>query len=226
MRILIIEDEYGLADAISEMLKKENFLVDIITDGEKGENEALTGIYDLIILDVMLPGKNGFEILKTLKREKIKTPIIMLTAKSEMDDKLQGLENGADDYITKPFSTRELLARIRNILRRNNDIEETNLLEYNDLKLNLNTCMLTCKDNKVVITGKELELLQLLMIHKKQVGNREALANKIWGYNSEAEYNNVEVYISFIRKKLKILKSNVKIKAIRGVGYKLEVEDD
>lgn len=226
MRILIIEDEYGLADAISEMLKKENFLVDIITDGEEGENESLTGIYDLIILDVMLPGKNGFEILKTLKREKIKTPIIMLTAKSEMDDKLQGLENGADDYITKPFSTRELLARIRNILRRNNDIEETNLLEYNDLKLNLNTCMLTCKDNNVVITGKELELLQLLMIHKKQVVNREALANKIWGYNSEAEYNNVEVYISFIRKKLKILKSNVKIKAIRGVGYKLEVEDD
>ena len=195
MRILIIEDEYGLADAISEMLKKENFLVDIITDGEEGENEALTGIYDLIILDVMLPGKNGFEILKTLKREKIKTPIIMLTAKSEMDDKLQGLENGADDYITKPFSTRELLARIRNIL-----------LEYNDLKLNLNTCMITCKDNNVVITGKELELLQLLMIHKKQVVNREALANKIWGYNSEAEYNNVEVYISFIRKKLKILK--------------------
>ena len=112
MRILIIEDEYGLADAVSEILKKENFLVDISTDGEEGEIEALTGIYDLIILDVMLPGKNGFDILKTLKRERIKTPIIMLTAKLEMDDKLQGLENGADDYITKPFSTRELLARV------------------------------------------------------------------------------------------------------------------
>jgi DNA-binding response OmpR family regulator len=226
VHILIIEDEYGLADAISEMLKKENFLVDIITDGEDGENEALTGIYDLIILDVMLPNKNGFEILKTLKQEKLKTPIIMLTAKSEMDDKLLGLENGADDYITKPFHTRELLARVKNILKRNNDIEELNCLEFGDLKLDLSGCRLKCKENSIIINGKELELLQLIMINKNQIVNREVLANKIWGYDSEAEYNNVEVYISFIRKKLKILKSNVKIKAVRGVGYKLEVIND
>lgn len=127
MRILIIEDEFALADAVAETLKKEKFLVDIRTDGEEGEYEALTGIYDLIILDVMLPNKNGFEILETLKKEKIKTPIIMLTAKSEMDDKLQGLENGADDYITKPFHIRELVARVKVILRRNKNVEEFSL---------------------------------------------------------------------------------------------------
>lgn len=226
MRILIIEDEYALADAISEILKQEKFIVDIETDGEKGEDEALTDIYDLILLDVMLPGKDGFQILETLRKEKVKASIIMLTAKSEIDDKLQGLENGADDYITKPFSMRELVARIKNVLKRSNGVQSMNYLEYGDLKLDLDNCILMCKNNSIVINGKELEMLQLLMINNKQVVNREMLANKIWGYNSEAEYNNVEVYITFIRRKLKILKSNVKIKAIRGIGYKLEVEDD
>lgn len=139
MRILIIEDEYPLADAISETLKKENFNVDIVTDGIDGENEALTGIYDLILLDIMLPGKDGFEILQSIKRKKIKTPIIMLTAKSQMNDKLQGIENGVDDYITKPFHTRELLARIKNILKRTNDVDSINKLEFGDLTLNLDT---------------------------------------------------------------------------------------
>lgn len=163
MRILIIEDEYPLADAISETLKKENFNVDIVTDGIDGENEALTGIYDLILLDIMLPGKDGFEILQSIKREKIKTPVIMLTAKSQMNDKLQGLENGADDYITKPFHTRELLARIKNILKRTNDVDSINKLEFGDLTLNLDTCQISCNENSIVINGKELELLQLLM---------------------------------------------------------------
>jgi DNA-binding response OmpR family regulator len=226
MRILIIEDEYGLADAISEMLKKENFITDIVTDGKEGEDEALTNIYDLIILDVMLPNKNGFEILKDLRQEKIKTPIIMLTAKSELQDKLQGLENGADDYITKPFHTRELLARVKVILKRNNNMEDVNNLEYENLKLSLDTCQIFYNDMAMPINGKELELLQMLMINQNQVVEREKMANKIWGYDSEAEYNNVEVYISFIRKKLKLLKSKVKIKSIRGIGYKLEVEDD
>lgn len=223
MRILIIEDEYPLADAISETLKKENFNVDIVTDGIDGENEALTGIYDLILLDIMLPGKNGFEILQSIKQEKIKTPIIMLTAKSQMNDKLQGLENGADDYITKPFHTRELLARIKNILKRTNDVDSINKLEFGDLTLNLDTCQINCNENFIVINGKELELLQLLMVNKGQVVDREVLANKIWGYDSEAEYNNVEVCITFIRRKFKILKTNVKIKTIRGIGYKLEI---
>lgn len=226
MKILIIEDEYALADAVAEILKKENFMVDIITDGVQGEDEALTGIYDLILLDVMLPGKNGFEILEDLRKEKIKTPIIMLTAKSEMENKLQGLEHGADDYITKPFHMRELVARVKVILKRNNDIDDMNILEYGDIKLNLDSCILSCNTNSIEITGKELEILELLMLNKNQVVDRENLANKIWGYDSEAEYNNVEVYITFIRRKLKILNSNVKIKAVRGIGYKLEVEND
>ena len=137
MKILIIEDEYGLADAISEILKNENFVTTIVTDGEKGEYEALSGIYDLILLDVMLPKKDGFEILKSIRNEKIKTPVIMLTAKSEIDDKLQGLEHGADDYITKPFHMRELLARIKAVLKRTNNLDELNILEFNGLKLKI-----------------------------------------------------------------------------------------
>ena len=222
MKVLIIEDEYALADAISEILKKENFIANIITDGQEGEDEALTGIYDLILLDVMLPSKDGFKILETLKKEKIKTPVIMLTAKSEINDKLKGLENGADDYITKPFHMRELLARVKNVLKRNNNMEEINIIKYEDLCLKLDSCELICNNNTLVINGKELELLRLLMINKTHVVNRETLVNKIWGYDSEAEYNNVEVYITFIRRKLNILKSNVKIKAVRGVGYRLE----
>lgn len=226
MKILIIEDEYSLADAIAETLKKESFDVKIIIDGEEGENEALTNIYDLILLDIMLPNKDGFQILKNLESEKINTPIIILTAKSEIYDKLNGLENGADDYITKPFHMRELVARIKNILKRKSNIEDTNYLEYGDIKLDLKAGRIICNNNKIMINGKELDLLETLLLNKTQVINREILANKIWGYNSDTEYNNVEVYMSFLRKKLKLLKSKVKIKTIRGIGYKLEVEDD
>lgn len=226
MKILIIEDEYSLADAIAETLQKEKFGVNIITNGEDGENEALTNIYDLILLDVMLPKKDGFEILRNLRKEKIDTPVIMLTAKSEISDKLNGLENGADDYITKPFHTRELVARVKVILKRKINIQDTNVLEYSDLKLDLVTCKMCVNDTEISINGKELDLLEILLLNKNQIVNREILANKIWGYNSEAEYNNVEVYVSFLRKKLKLLKSKVKIKAVRGIGYKLEEEND
>lgn len=226
MKILIIEDEYSLADAIAETLKKEKFTVTIKTDGEEGEDEALTNIYDLILLDVMLPHKDGFEILNTLKSEKIETPVIMLTAKSEMTDKLNGLENGADDYITKPFHMRELVARVKIILKRKANIEDTNILEFEDLKLDLKNGKMISGENEIQISGKELELLEVLLVNKNQTINREKLADKIWGYDSDAEYNNVEVYISFLRKKLKLLKTKVKIKAVRGIGYKLEVEDD
>lgn len=226
MKILIIEDEYSLADAIAETLKKENFTTNIITNGEEGENEALTNVYDLILLDVMLPQKDGFEILRSLRKEKIETPIIMLTAKSEIYDKLNGLENGADDYITKPFHMRELIARIKVILKRKINIEDTNILEYSDLKLDLRIGKMSANNTEIAINGKELDLLEILLLNKNQIVNREILANKIWGYNSEAEYNNVEVYVSFLRKKLKLLKSKVKIKAVRGIGYKLEEEDD
>ena len=226
MKILIIEDEYSLADAIAETLQKEKFGVNIMSNGEDGENEALTNVYDLIILDVMLPNKDGFEILKNLRKEKIDTPIIMLTAKSEMTDKLNGLEHGADDYITKPFHMRELIARIKVILKRKVNIQDTNVLEYSDLRLDLGSGKMCANDSEIAINGKELDLLEILLLNRNQITSREILANKIWGYNSETEYNNVEVYVSFLRKKLKLLKSKVKIKAVRGIGYKLEEEND
>jgi len=224
LKVLVIEDEYSLADAIKETLEKEALDVTIKTDGLTGEDEALTGIYDLILLDIMLPEKNGFEILKTLKTEKIETPIIILTAKSELDDKLNGLENGAEDYITKPFHMKELVARVKVILKRNSNIEDTNTLVYDDLKLDIKTGKLICKDKEILINGKELNLLEILLINKEKIVSREIIADKIWGFESEAEYNNVEVYISFLRKKLNLLKSNTKIVTVRGIGYKLEVE--
>ena len=226
MKILIIEDEYSLADAISETLKKENFMTNIITDGEEGEDEALTGIYDLILLDIMLPNKDGFKILESLQREKVETPVIILTAKSEIYDKLNGLENGADDYITKPFHIKELVARIKVVLKRKTDVKDLNIIQYEDLSLNLRNGKISCQNNEITINGKELELLEILMINKNQAVSRELLADKIWGYNSDAEYNNVEVYISFLRKKLKLLKSKVEIKTVRGIGYILEVQND
>lgn len=226
MKILVVEDEYSLADAISATLKRENFDVKLAANGIEGEEEALTDVYDLILLDIMLPGKNGFEILKTLRQEKINTPIIILTAKSEIYDKLNGLENGADDYITKPFHMQELVARIKVILKRKANIEDINKLEFGDLKLDLSEGKMISGNNKISINGKELNLLEMLFINKNQIINRETIADKIWGFNSDAEYNNVEVYISFLRKKLKLLNSNVKIKTVRGLGYKMEVDAD
>ena len=226
MKILIIEDEYSLADAISETLKKENFMTNIITDGEEGENEALTGVYDLILLDIMLPNKDGFKILDSLQKAKVETPVIILTAKSEIYDKLNGLENGADDYITKPFHIKELVARIKVVLKRKTDVKDLSIIQYEDLSLNLRNGKISCQNNEITINGKELELLEILMINKNQTVSREILADKIWGYNSDAEYNNVEVYISFLRKKLKLLKSKVEIKTVRGIGYILEVQND
>ena len=222
MNILIVEDEYSLADAIAEMLKSENFNVCIKTNGEDGEDEALTENYDLILLDVMLPKENGFDILRTLNQSKVKTPVIMLTAKSEMNDKLNGLEHGADDYITKPFSMRELMARIKAVLKRTNNIENTEFLEYCDLKLDLKNAKLKCNDYEIQISGKELELFEQLLINKNQILSRDVLAQKIWGFENDAEYNKVEVYITFIRRKLKLIDSKVSIKAVRGIGYKLE----
>ena len=216
MKVLIIEDEYSLADAIAETLKNDKFNVSIETNGEDGENEALTENYDLILLDVMLPKKNGFDILRTLGQAKIKTPIIMLTAKSEIEDKLNGLEHGADDYITKPFAMRELLARIKTVLKRTNNIESTDCLEYGDLVLDLKNAKLKCRNNELQISGKELELLEQLLINKNQISSRESLTERIWGYDSDAEYNNIEVYITFIRRKLKLIDSKVTIKAVRG----------
>lgn len=226
MKILIIEDEYNLADAISSMLISKNYTVDIAMDGEEGLYEALTDIYDLILLDVMLPHKNGFEILKELKSENISAKVIMLTAKSNIDDKMNGFNNGADDYLTKPFHMDELLARV-NIQLRKDDINN-DVLKYEDLELNIKKLILknTTNNQEVSVIGKEFQLIELLIRNKNIVLSKEQIFNKIWGYDSECEINTLEAYISFLRKKLKLINSKVSIKVIRNMGYKLEVKNE
>ena len=227
MKILIIEDEYNLADAISSMLKSKKYIVEIKTDGEDGLEEALTDIYDLIILDVMLPHKNGFEILKSLREEKINAKILMLTAKSTIDDKMIGFNNGADDYLTKPFHMEELIARVNVQLRKNNNMSN-DILELGDIVLNIKSMELCNKneDHKVKIIGKEFQLLELLMNNANRVMEKEQLFVKIWGYDTECDINTLEAYISFIRKKLKLVNSKINLKAIRNMGYVLEVDDE
>lgn len=224
MKILIIEDEYNLADAISSMLTSKNYMVDIATDGEDGLYEALTDIYDLILLDVMLPHKDGFEILKELKDENISAKVIMLTAKSTIDDKMNGFNNGADDYLTKPFHMDELLARV-NIQLRKDDINN-DVLKFEDLELNIKKLSLKniTNNQEVSVIGKEFQLIELLIRNKNIVLSKEQIFNKIWGYDSECEINTLEAYISFLRKKLKLINSKVLIKVIRNMGYKLEVK--
>ena len=227
MKILIIEDEYNLADAISSMLKSKKYSVEIKTDGEEGLEEALTNIYDLIILDVMLPHKNGFEILKELREEKVSAKILMLTAKSTIADKMIGFNNGADDYLTKPFHMEELMARVNIQLRKNNNMSN-DILELGDITLNIKSMELSNKneDHKVKIIGKEFQLIELLMNNANRVMEKEQLFVKIWGYDTECDINTLEAYISFIRKKLKLVKSKINIKAIRNMGYVLEVSDE
>lgn len=223
MRILIIEDEYSLADAISESLIRENYMVDLSYDGESGLNRALCGIYDVIVLDLMLPKINGLEILKYIRSEKISSYVIILTAKGELDDKIKGLDIGGDDYMTKPFHIRELLARIRAVSRRKSDIDDDSLY-FGCLQLNLRTCDIinTGSYQSMTLSGKEFALMEFLFRNKNQVVNREQIAERIWGYDNDSQYNNVEVYISFLRKKIKFLEANMRIKAIRGIGYILE----
>ena len=227
MKVLIIEDEYNLADAISSMLKTQKYDVKIEVDGEKGLEEALTDIYDLIILDVMLPRKNGFEILKELKKESINSKILMLTAKNTIDDKMIGFNNGADDYLTKPFHMEELMARVNVQLRKNTTLS-FDIIELGDLSLNIKSMELSNKNgnHKVKIIGKEFQLMEVLMNNPNRVMEKEQLFVKIWGYDTECDINSLEAYISFIRKKLKLIKSEVKLKAIRNMGYILEVKDE
>ena len=224
MRILIVEDEYNLADAIKSKLEKEKYNVDISSDGEEGLYNALSNIYDLIILDVMLPITNGFEILKEIKENNIESKVIMLTAKSELDDKLSGLNGGADDYITKPFHMDELIARVNIQLRKeySKNIEDT--IKVSDIELNLKTYLLKCitTNETIEISGKEYMILEYLMKNKNIVISKDQIYDKIWGLDNEIESNNLEAYLSFLRKKLNIIGSKVNIKAIRGLGYKLE----
>lgn len=228
MRILIIEDEYKLADIIASRLKKEHYTVDISTDGEEGLYNALTDIYDLIILDVMLPKLNGFEILKEIRNKNINSKVIMLTAKAMLDDKLTGFESGADDYVTKPFHIEELVARIHVQLRKKSNRLNTDYIEYSDLKLNIKNSTLTCTttNESIELVCKEFLLLEYLINNSNQIVSKDILYDKVWGLDNEIESNNLEAYISFIRRKINAIGSIVKIKAIRGLGYKLEVSNE
>ncbi len=228
MRILVVEDEYKIADIISSRLKEEKYTVDTSLDGEEGLYNALTGIYDLILLDVMLPKVDGFEILKKIKEEQIPSKVIMLTAKGMLEDKLHGFDIGVDDYITKPFHIEELVARVNVQLRKQDIVNNKDILEYGDLKLNIRTTKLTCKSTNetIDIICKEFLILEYLMKNSGQVISKDTLYDKVWGLDSEIESNNLEAYISFIRKKLKAISSKTTIKAIRGLGYKLEVSNE
>lgn len=223
MRILIVEDEKHLAEAVAQILKRQNYTVDVVHNGEDGLDYGLSGIYDLIVLDIMLPKMNGIDILKNLRKEGIITPVILLTAKGDISDRVIGLDSGADDYLPKPFATEELLARIRALSRRKADIQMEDNLSFGDVKLNPSTLMLSREEQQIKLTLRESELMEYLMIRKGLITSKELIIEKLWGYDSEAEHNNVEVYISFLRKKLQFLKSNVVVTTTRGVGYSLEV---
>lgn len=227
MRILIVEDEFKIADVIASRLRKENYIVDVFDNGEAGLDNALTNIYDLIILDVMLSKVDGFKILEEIRREKINAKVIMLTAKSMIEDKLMGFNSGANDYLTKPFHIDELVARVNAQLRMDNVQVQKNYVEAGDLRLNIKNTTLICTttNESIEVVCKEFMLLEYLMKNKNQVLQKEQLYEKIWGLDNESESNNLEAYLSFIRKKIKIIGSNVQIKAIRGLGYKLEVEN-
>lgn len=224
MRLLLVEDEKRMAQALCEILRQEKYDVDHFADGLEGLLALETGVYDLAVLDVMLPGKNGFEIAAAAREKGVKTPILMLTAKSELDDKVAGLDCGADDYLTKPFMTKELLARLRALVRRNIQSPD-GTLRFGDLTLYKESSMLRCNGNSVRLSEKELRILEYLIANQGRILTREQLAAKIWGYDSEAEYNNVEVYMSFARKKLTFVRSKIEIKAVRGIGYELRYED-
>lgn len=222
MKLLLIEDEKELSEALFQILTKNKYSVDAVYDGEDGLDYALTGIYDVIILDIMLPKLDGLNLLKKIRKEGILTPVIMLTAKSQIEDRVVGLDLGADDYLTKPFAVEELLARLRSITRRKGNVINDNILTYGDIRLNINTYDLDVNDESIRLTLKEFEIIKYFMERPKCVVSKDDLITKLWGFDSEVEYNNIEVYISFIRKKLSYLNSKVNIVTIRGVGYRME----
>ncbi len=222
MNLLIVEDERRLAEALEQIFNRNRYTVRTEYDGTSGLNEALTGLYDVVLLDIMLPKMNGLEVLQNIRENKISTPVLLLTAKNEIPDKVKGLDSGADDYLTKPFSTEELLARVRALCRRNTETIRDDTITFNDIVLNLSTYELQCNIRSVKLGVKELNLVQMLMTYGHRVLSKETILEKLWGFDSEAEYNNVEVYISFLRKKLSYIESNTMIKTVRGVGYNLE----
>ncbi len=225
MKILLAEDEKRMNRALCEIMRQEGYEVTAVDNGEDALYEIESGVYDLVVLDVMMPGMNGYAVAKKARASGIRTPILMLTAKSELDDKVEGLDSGADDYLTKPFMTKELLARLRALGRRNLPTNDGSL-SFEDLTLDVKNAVLKCANGQSVRLGeKELRILEYLIANQGQVLSREQIALKIWGFESDSEYNNVEVYMSFARKKLAYVESRCEIKALRGIGYELRCRD-
>jgi len=222
MKILLVEDEKRMGQALCELLKQEKYDVDWYTDGLDGGAALADNVYDLVVLDVMLPHKNGFDIAREARRQGIKTPILMLTARTDTDDKVNGLDCGADDYLTKPFVPKELFARLRALSRRQYDLDDGKLtvgditLETKNMHLHNNV-----SGASVRLSDKEYRILETMIANHGQIMTRDQLVLKIWGYENDAEYNNIEVYMSFVRKKLAFIGSKTTIKAVRGVGYEL-----
>ena len=225
MKILYVEDEKYMARALAQVLKKNNYSVDIYHDGETGLDMALTGLYDIIILDIMLPKRDGISILQEVRRKGIEAPVILLTAKGDLEDKVKGLDSGADDYLPKPFQAEELLARLRALGRRKGQLLPDNLLRYGDIELNPNTLDLYCKGGSFRLTLKESQLLELLIANKNALISSDLIIEKLWGYETETEDSHVRVHMAFLRKKLTLLDSGVKIHSVRGAGYKLAYEE-
>lgn len=221
MNILLVEDERALASAIKRILEKNGYRVDAVEDGQSAVDYAEAIEYQLIILDVMLPKMDGFEVLRILRRDKLRTPILMLTARSAVRDKVAGLNGGADDYLTKPFDTEELLARVGALTRRTGEVV-LDELSSGDLTLNVNSALLCCGGNSVQLSKKEFELMRMFLSNPANVLTKDAIISRVWGMDSEATDNNVEVYVSFLRKKMAFLKSGYTIRNIQKIGYRIE----
>lgn len=221
MRVLIIEDEKSLSMAVKELLVCEGFLVDTAFNGVDGLDNALSGIYDVIILDITLPKMNGFEVLQEIRRNQVSSAVLLLTAKSETEDKVNGFKYGTDDYLTKPFATEELIARVWALTRRSKREYINESLRFADIELDRTNHYLKKGGDMIKLSLKEYHLMEILMLNKDSVVNREYCITKIWGYDSDIEYNSTDVYISFLRKKLDALNSKAVIKSVRGVGYSL-----
>ena len=226
MRILLVEDEHSLADLVADRLKKERYVVDVSYDGEDGLYNALTGIYDLILLDVMLPKKDGFEILREIRAEGITSKVIMLTARGELDDKLKGFSEGANYYVPKPFHIDELIARVSAQLRTEKTVKDS--LEMGNTLLDFKAPAIVNKETgeSIKINNKEFQLLEYFMMNPNQVLSKDQIFDRIWGMDNDSISNNLEAYISFVRKKLKALDSDVTVKAVRNMGYKIEKIED
>ncbi|MDE6189308.1 MAG: response regulator transcription factor [Clostridia bacterium] len=223
MRILLVEDSLSLSDALKTILVKEKYEVQVASDGESGLQLALSNIFDCIILDVMLPKKNGFDILREIRQRRILTPVIMLSALAQESNKVKGLDLGADDYLPKPFSTAELLARIRALLRRKTDATPDNIITFGNVCLQLSSYQLynESQQKSVKLSQKEFDIIRYFFERPRHVAEKEMLINKVWGFDNDFESNSLEVFISFLRKKLKFIEADFAINSVRGVGYQL-----